>query len=218
MIAARARVLVGIIALSAGSACSSDKPSGGTADPAGSGAPVQVIGIYPDKWTCDQVATDKQVGEVLGGEVRPIDGAIQTPMGVPRPCNYALGGGDAGVEAWTFDIDCREGYEKLAANLFSEYERTSKDLVEAYNGATDAGPLPTVDGGPPVKAPEDSHTVEVGKRGLDHHGQGLLFIDDDAPCYVRVVGPDAARRLALAKLVARGLTPARAPMIPRQAP
>ncbi len=214
MTAARVSAFAGFLALAA---CSSDKASAPPA-PAGSGAPVQVIGIYPDRWTCDQVATDAQVGEALGGVIRPIDGVMQTPRGVPRPCNYALGGGDAGVEAWTFDIDCRDGYETIAAGLFTEYERTSQDLVEAFNAASDAGPLATVDGGPPIKAPDASRPVEVGKRGLDHHGQGLLFIDDDAPCYVRVVGPDADRRLALARLVARGLTPARAPMIPRQGP
>ena len=57
--------------------------------------------------------------------------------------------------------------------------------------------------------------VEVGAKGLDHHGQGLIFIDDDAPCYVRVIGPDAANRLALAQLIAKNLTFANAPMSPR---
>jgi hypothetical protein len=214
MIAVRATALAGFVVLSA---CSSDKPAAPAPSPV-AGSAAQLIGIYPDEWTCDQVATIAQVGTALGGEVRQLDGVMQTPAGVPRPCNYALGGGDAAVEAWTFDIDCRDQYEKLANGLFAEYQRGSEDLVAAYNGASDAGPLPTVDGGPPIKAPEAAHPVEVGKRGLDHHGQGILFIDDDAPCYVRVVGPDAARRLALAKLVAHGLTRARAPMTPRLGP
>ena len=34
-----------------------------------------------------------------------------------------------------------------------------------------------------------AHEVEVGRRALDHHGQGLLFVDDDSPCYVPIVGP-----------------------------
>ena len=66
-----------------------------------------------------------------------------------------------------------------------------------------------------VHAPGAAVDVAVGAKGLDHHGQGLLFIDDDAPCYVRVVGPDAPRRLALAQLIAKNLTFANAPMSPR---
>ena len=67
----------------------------------------------------------------------------------------------------------------------------------------------------PIHAPSGAVDVEVGAKGLDHHGQGLLFIDDDAPCYVRVVGPDAQRRLALARAIAKNLTFANAPMTPR---
>ena len=48
--------------------------------------------------------------------------------------------------------------------------------------------------------------------------QGLIFIDDDTPCYVRVVGPSAAQRLALAKLISANLTLERAPMTPRGVP
>ena len=59
---------------------------------------------------------------------------------------------------------------------------------------------------------------QVGSKGLDHHGQGLIFIDDDAPCYVRVVGPDAAHRFELAKMLAKNLTFANAPMSPRPFP
>jgi hypothetical protein len=44
-----------------------------------------------------------------------------------------------------------------------------------------------------------------------------LFIDDDAPCYVRVVGPEADRRMALARHLVSALTPATAPMTPRAA-
>jgi hypothetical protein len=39
----------------------------------------------------------------------------------------------------------------------------------------------------------------------------LLFLDDDAPCYVRVIGPGADRRLALARLVAGRLERRTAP-------
>jgi hypothetical protein len=66
-----------------------------------------------------------------------------------------------------------------------------------------------------MRAPEEATVVQVGARGLDHHGQGLLFLDDDAPCYVRIVGPDSVRRLSLAQLIAKNLTFANAPMTPR---
>jgi hypothetical protein len=118
--------------------------------------------------------------------------------------------------------------KQRADALFAQYTRTSGELIEAYNVGADAGPKPgvkidagvkdkTIDAGPePVRrAPEAATDVQVGSKGLDHHGQGLLFIDDDAPCYVRVVGPDSARRLALAQLVAKNLTFANAPMTPR---
>ena len=98
-------------------------------------------------------------------------------------------------------------------------------MVEQYNVAADAGPKPptpmprssspTPGIDAPQRAPEIAAEVAVGAKGLDHHGQGLIFIDDDAPCYVRVVGPDAARRLELAKLIAKNLTFANAPMTPR---
>jgi len=204
-----------LIVLASASACSSESKSKPAAPPPA--ADVKTVGIYPDQWKCDLVAPDAELAEALGGTPRPVDGVMQVPQGVPQPCNYVIAGGDAGVEAWTFDIDCRDGYEQRAKALFAQYEQGSADLVEQYNAISDAGPIKIEDGGAPIKAPTGAHEVAVGKRGLDHHGQGLLFIDDDTPCYVRVVGPDAERRLALAKLVAKNLTPARAPMIPRAA-
>jgi hypothetical protein len=218
-------VRAGVLALTIGSAaCTGDSKSAPAAQASGtSGAAVTVVGVYPDEWKCESVAPPDKLAEILGGTPRTIDSTIQTPRGVPRPCNYLVGGepqptdGGPGPEAWTFDVDCRDGYDVIAGKLFDQYARGSQDLVEQYNAVVDAGHLELVDGGPPIHAPGAAHEVQVGKRALDHHGQGLLFIDDDAPCYVRVIGPDAARRLALAKLVSENLTPARAPMTPRAA-
>ena len=176
-----------------------------------------MIGVYPEKFVCDSVAPPDALAQALGGTPRVVDSAIQTPQGVARPCNYLVDGA-AGPEAWTFDIDCRPGYDVTAGKLFDQYTRGSQDLVDQYNAVVDAGHMDLVDGGPPIKAPENARDVQVGKRALDHHGQGLLFIDDDAPCYVRVIGPDAGKRLALAQLVAKNLTPANAPMTPHAAP
>jgi hypothetical protein len=102
--------------------------------------------------------------------------------------------------------------------LFAQYTRTSAELVAQYDQMSDAGVVKPTDAGIAIKRPDDAFEVEVGAKALDHHGQGLLFIDDDAPCYVRVIGPDAARRLELAKVVAKNLTFANAPMTPRPMP
>jgi hypothetical protein len=197
-------------------ACSSERaPSRAESAPAPTG---RLVGVYPEQFQCDSIATPAELASALGAEVRSIDGSMATPRGVPRPCNYALSVADAGVEAWTFDIDCRPNALATAEALFTQYRTTSAALVESYAAAKEAGKAVAADGGPPAKAPEAAHDVEVGARALDHHGQGLLFVDDDAPCYVRVVGPDAGRRMALARLVAANLTLEKAPMTPRAAP
>jgi hypothetical protein len=223
----RAAVLAFVSAASV-TGCSSDKPSAAPEQAVASGK-TDVVGVFPDQFTCDSVAPPDDVARALGGTARPVGAAGESGGDVPRPCNYVVDAA-AGPEAWTFDIDCRPGYEQTAKRLFEQYAATSQEAVDQYQGALDAGHLLQVDAGkpvegqkpsdapPPIKAPEGSHEVQVGKRALDHHGQGLLFVDDDAPCYVRVMGPDAARRLALAQVIAKNLTPARAPMTPRVAP
>src|SRR5262245_11412791 len=186
-----------------------------------------LVGIWPKEWTCDRIATAQDITAVLGANARVVESPVLPPDGVPRPCNYLVDGPN-GAEAWTFDLDCRDGYKTRADALFAQYTQTSAELVSQYNAAADAAPGPTppkppkpdpseppADAAPPRRAPEAAHEVAVGARGLDHHGQGLLFIDDDSPCYVRVVGPDADRRLALALHVVARLTPATAPMTPR---
>jgi hypothetical protein len=175
-----------------------------------------LVGIWPKDWTCDRIGTPEEIGHVLTGAARLLDAAAIPPDGVPRPCNYLVDVA-AGTQPWTFDLDCRDGYKQRADALFAQYTRTSGELVVQYNQAADAG-LPVDPDAGPYRAPEDAHEVPVGAKGLDHHGQGLLFIDDDAPCYVRVVGPDADRRLALAQYVVNRLTLATAPMTPRAAP
>ena len=108
--------------------------------------------------------------------------------------------------------------KQRADALFAQYKRTSADLVQQYDHLSDAGMVKPTDAGVAIKRPDDAVEVSVGAKALDHHGQGLLFIDDDAPCYVRVIGPDAPRRLALAQAVAKNLTFANAPMTPRPMP
>jgi hypothetical protein len=175
----------------------------------------KLAGVYPEDFKCDSITTTDALGRVLGGTARYIDTSMPVPTGVPHPCNYEVQAQQ--TEYWTYDIDCRSDYKARADGLFAQYKEHSAELVDQYNGLADAGIKPT-DAGIAIRAPEPAAEVAVGAKGLDHHGRGLIFIDDDAPCYVRVVGPDSARRLDLAKLVAKNLTFANAPMTPRPMP
>ena len=192
-------------------ACEKDK--GGSTEKPVEGVPRKLAGVYPDKFKCESIATLEALGETLGGAVRVIDTPVSVPKGLPNPCNYEVAASP--LEYWTFDIDCRDGFKKRADALFAQYRQTSAELVQSYNELSDAGALKPTDAGIVMHAPTGASDVQVGAKGLDHHGQGLLFIDDDAPCYVRIVGPDPQRRLLLAQLIAKNLTFANAPMTPR---
>ena len=177
----------------------------------------KLAGVYPDKFTCDSIITADALGQTLGGTVHQLESALSMPRGVPQPCNYEVTT-RTDNEYWTYDIDCRDGMKQRADALFEQYRTGSSELVQQYNAMSDAGAVKPNDAGVSIHAPEGAVEVAVGAKGLDHHGQGLIFIDDDAPCYVRVVGPDAMRRLELARLVAKNLTFANAPMTPRPFP
>ncbi len=178
----------------------------------------EMLGVYPDRWTCELLVSEADVGTALGATATVAPGRKSGSKYVPGPCSYNVSaGGDAGAAvAWFFDVDCREDYEKRAETLFGQYVQQNDDLVEAYNKANAEGKTKTDAG--VMKAPEDSAQVELGRRALDHHGQGLVFIDDDAPCYVRVVGPGTPQRLALGTLIAERLHEKNAPMEPHLPP
>jgi hypothetical protein len=176
----------------------------------------KLAGVYPEQFKCESVMNNAAVGQVLGGEAHPLDSALSVPRGLPHPCNYEVTVNGA-AEYWTFDFDCRDGYKQRADALFEQYRTGSTQMIEQYNAIADAGIKPN-DAGVAITRPDPALDVQVGVKGLDHHGQGLIFIDDDAPCYVRVIGPDAARRLLLAKDLAKNLTFANAPMTPRPMP
>jgi hypothetical protein len=190
-----------------------EKDHGGLAEKPAEGPPRQLAGVYPENFKCESIATIDALDQVLGATVRVIDTPVSVTKGLPHPCNYEAATNP--LEYWTFDIDCRDGFKKRADALFAQYRQTSADLVQSYNQLADAGAIKPTDAGVVIHAPTPAVDVQVGAKGLDHHGQGLLFIDDYAPCYVRVVGPDPQRRLQLALLVAKNLTFANAPMSPR---
>jgi|SRR5688572_3818718 len=198
-----------------------DKGKTQTDKPVESGS--QLAGVWPDKFSCDSITTVEVLGPILGGTVRKIENPASVPRGVAHPCVYEVQSGqvnDAGVplgSVWTYDFDCRDNYKKTADALFEEYKKLNAERVADFDRQADAGLMKPNDAGITYNRPGESSEVAVGAKGLDHHGQGLLFIDDDAPCYVRVVGPDANGRLELAKLIAKNLTVMNAPMTPRPA-
>jgi hypothetical protein len=214
----RSCLLAALVVFSAPWACDSGS-SAARDQPKATGSDRKLAGVYPDKFRCDSILTDAAVGDLLGGSAHPIDSAMAPPKGIAYPCNYQVTS-DTGTEYWTFDFDCRDGMKQRADALFAQYKSGSTDMVDQYNALADAGlTKPDKDAGVVAyHAPAAAAEVDVGAKGLDHHGQGLIFIDDDAPCYVRVVGPDAQHRLVLAKAIAKNLTFANAPMTPRPFP
>jgi hypothetical protein len=176
----------------------------------------KLAGVYPESFKCESIVTLEVLGQLLGGTARQLDGAMTPPRGIAAPCSYELTG--QAPEYWTFDFDCRDGMKQRADALFAQYSTDSSANVQKYNQLSDAGAIKPTDAGIVIHAPESSAEVAVGAKGLDHHGQGLIFIDDDAPCYVRVVGPGFEHRVELAKLIAKNLTFANAPMTPRPMP
>ena len=175
----------------------------------------KLAGVFPDRFDCGTITRPEEISQIVGGtKAKKLESAISPPKGVPQPCNYEVVMQSV-MEYWTYDIDCRDNFKERADKLFEQYKRTSGELVAQYDHMTDAGLVKATDAGIAIKRPEDAVEVNVGAKALDHHGQGLLFVDDDAPCYVRVIGPDAPRRLALAEAVAKNLTFANAPMTPR---
>src|SRR5687767_5113992 len=79
-------------------------------------ARVELVGIEPDRWTCDRVASRDAVAAAVGGHVRDIEGTMAPPRGTPKPCNYLLDA--APPVGWTFDLDCRPGALRTADVLW----------------------------------------------------------------------------------------------------
>jgi hypothetical protein len=214
------RKLIGLVLLTAACSKSSGDSQGNSAPK--EGAQRELLGIPPEKWTCDVLTSVAEIGQVLGGDAQTTEPQMKAAKGTPESCNYRVTtgmttpAGDAGAEpiaeSWMYDLDCREGYEKQAEILFAQYTQQSADLVAAYRTGVGSGKPPANDAGVVYKAPEDAFGVAVGRKALDHHGQGLIFLDENAPCYVRVVGPDAGKRLALAQLLSSKLSEKNAPM------
>jgi hypothetical protein len=199
---------VGACKTDAGSPAPKDK---GEAEPA-----AQLAGVWPNKFQCSSIAADAALAPVLGGEIKQAENPMSPPKGVAAPCMYEVLR-DNTVEVWQFDFDCRDNYKKTFESLVEQYKRQNLEMIADWNFRSDAGLFKPNDAGTEYNRPGDPVDVEIGAKGLDHHGTATIFLDDDAPCYVRVAGKDATRRLTLAKLVAKNLTFQNAPMTPRRA-
>lgn len=147
------------------------------------------IGVYPSDFSCETVAPLPAVIDAVGQTVVLERQAFEPQFGTPGACEYhgeekkLAAGVDAGpYPSWSFDIDCRTLGLESGERLMATY-------------AKDASSVP----------------VRVGKSGIDHRDTLLLFIDDDSPCSVRVLGLGRDKRQALAELVAANLTAANAP-------
>ena len=192
-----------------------NKGAGVASESAGKvGDQVKLVGVDLDQWTCDLIATPAAISELLGIPARGVDSTLGSAPGTPKPCNFVAEG--AAPEARSFDFDCRDNALATAEKLFTEYTARNYELIAQFD-ASSGGKVVKDDAGVEQHAVAAPFEVPIGKKALDHHGQAILFIDDDTPCYARVAGPDPERRLLVAKLVAQKLTPTTAPMRPRPA-
>ncbi len=174
----------------------------------------KLAGVWPQSFQCSSIAAPAALGQLLGGEVKQAENPTSMPKGVAAPCVYEVLR-DTVVEQWQFDFDCRDNYQKTYDTLVAQYRKQNLEMIADWDHKADAGLFKPNDAGIEYHRPGDPVEVAVGAKALDHHGLAVIFIDDDAPCYVRVAGKDATRRLELAKLVAKNLTLMNAPMTPR---
>jgi hypothetical protein len=110
-------------------------------------------------------------------------------QGTAPPCAFMRS--DDETRWWQFTLDCRPVAE-------SEIDL----LLKARTAAAD----------PDLKTPA------IGRKAVDHSRAQLVFLDDDTPCAVWIVGPDEASRTALAQVVGPRLVRDNAPMRPLAKP
>jgi hypothetical protein len=197
-------------------ACKTDPGSAGSKEVTPDEPVGKLAGVWPKDFQCSSIAAPAALTQLLGGEVKQAESPMTSPKGVAAPCVYEVLR-DNMVELWQFDFDCRDNYKTLFEKLVEQYKRQNTEMIADWNYRADAGLFKPTDAGAEYNRPGDPVDVQIGAQGLDHHGTATIFLDDDAPCYVRVAGKDGARRLELAKLVAKNLTFQNAPMTPRAA-
>ncbi len=146
---------------------------------------VALRGVSPSSFKCETIASIASMETLFGPGINVQETAFEPPPGVPRQCAFNRAVEDK-REMWSFDIDCRDSARKDARDRMAQHTASAGDA-----GVT---------------------TVALGRGALDHHNVALLFIDDDTPCQVRVLGLDAPRREQFARLLLKNLTPDTAPI------
>ena len=141
-----------------------------------------LVGIRAEDFRCESVLSSAQSTEIFGGRVNLVASPFTPPAGVPKSCNYVSHDADREPMQWSFDLDCREGALSDASKL-----------LVSYAGNPDARPL------------------RIGQSALDHHNSALIFIDNDTPCYGRVLGPASEGRSQVAMILVDALNPRSAP-------
>lgn len=160
-------------------------------------ASVGFYGVDPSIFNCETLGSLGDISKAVGGEVVRMEPMFDPPTGTPAPCDYRQLGAETEVldgapapaqRMWSIRYDCRESYVPI----------TTKEMEHLVS--------------------EGATRVNVGKWGVEDRDARLIFIDDDAPCTVTVVGPGSAERIAIGNVVGRKLTLKTAPMTPRPAP
>src|SRR5262245_47056020 len=124
----------------------------------------KLAGVFPDRFQCDSIAKTEQIAQLLGAvKANKLESAMGTPKGVPQPCNYEVVMQSV-MEYWTYDIDCRDQMKQRADALFAQYKKTSAELVQQYDQASDAGMVKPTDAGIVIKRPDDAVEVQVGAK------------------------------------------------------
>ncbi len=145
-----------------------------------------LIGIRAEDFRCESALSIDEATNLFGGRVERVESPYTPPAGVPSACNYVSFAEGREPKRWSFDLDCREGAHDDAAQLMVQY-------ADAPNAAP----------------------VLIGRSALDHNDSALLFIDDDTPCYGRVLGPERELRLQIATIIVPKLAPQTAPTGPQ---
>ncbi len=177
-------IVLSLAALQVCVSCSNDGPTNDTAK-LGLDEPAPndyLIGVQPSEFLCESLIRPEQATELFGGRVEHVGSLHTPPNGVPSSCDYISYAEGRSPLRWSFDLDCRPGAHSDAGQLMAQYA-----------SAQAAMPL------------------RIGRSALDHHDSALLFIDDDTPCYGRVLGPGQDIRIRLARLLVPSLTPQSAP-------
>lgn len=175
------------------------------------------VAVAPETFECDSVAPLDKLKALLGENVQRTDSHFRPPRGVPRPCAYTRTIEEK-EQRWSFDLDCRETAHKTAADMMKQYAASAQGASTAaqkYNEEVTKAQKAGIagDAGVAKEIAETASLDDIGKKAVDLHGVALLVIDDDTPCHVRVLGPEAEGRRAIAALVAKRLTTKTAPIV-----